>query len=294
MPIETIVLKDRFSFRRVIEAPSPKEYKGLSDPQDRRHADAVAALTAYAIRADLFVTSRTLLHKLDRDPESTVTVMAPRDAVPVIGLYLRQQGSFLVNGSLSIANPSRPRPSSQPTRSEFDRHAAELLLPEAWRWDNAFHNLPIPLRNDLDVLQRALLWRVNQALQARDRLLTACSVVQDPDSMDEIPTELDHILLWIMATLDILARVTHIVFSLPQNTIHSAAWQNEPWLTEVAAHDANLVALVKGNTKGKRLLTIATHLRNSIHGAALSSGVSPPFGRRRSRSDPCSLADPWP
>jgi hypothetical protein len=276
-PVELVALKDLFSFRRVMEAPLPREYKTPLDPEARRHADAIASLSADAIRADLFVTNRSLLHKLGRDPESTVTVMHPSDAVPVIGLYLRQQGTFLVNGTPSLAHPNRVPTIAQPTRSEFYWHAAELLLPEAWSWNGFFRRCSLPLRNDLDLLRRALLWRMNQALQARDRLLAACSVPQDPDSMDEVPTELDHLLLWIMAMLDILARITHIVLDLAPANVRAAGWQNELWLNDVAAHDPSLAALFKGNTNGKRLLNIAANLRNSIHGAALSGDVSLPI-----------------
>ena len=75
-----------------------KAYETLDPDQAaaRRTADAVAACAARQIKADLYVTNREYLHQLTRPIGRGVTFCTPRQALALVGLYLRTQGKFLL------------------------------------------------------------------------------------------------------------------------------------------------------------------------------------------------------
>lgn len=274
--IRALTMLDYSAYQRVVNAEPPAEYSAAGNPEDRVQTDAIAMLAAREVRADLFLTERPLPLLLGHDAWSPVTSMRPTDAVPVVGLYLRQQGRFLLGASADAAHGSFP------VRSVFYWQAAKALVPAASRWAGVF-DAHFRATNDrtLSLLSSALIQRVDQALRSRDRLLAALSVPQDIDTMEEALSELDQFLLWVMAAFDVSARVAHITLELP-GTFRSAGWQKgERWLPNVAERAQSLAALVDGESDGKHLLKILSLLRNSIHGPALSaSGIIPVIGPR--------------
>jgi hypothetical protein len=247
-----------------------KAYETLDPDQAsaRRTADAVAACAARQIKADLYITNREYLHRLTRSIGQGVTFCTPREALALVGLYLRTQGEFLI---------WKDRDSGTPYR--FDKGlyywvGARELLPAGWRWftacvAHAAAQDRTPDADDLTYLGGAVFQRIKRVLQARDDLLRAMNCKQDNNVAEDALTALDVCLAFLMGALDAAARVAHRVLGLRPGQVRRAAWQNRDWLKDVAYKAPSLAAVVAPATPGADTLTILRHLRNTVHEAGL-------------------------
>jgi hypothetical protein len=274
IPMHEFVMAHDSAYERIASAPLPPEYGIGSDAEARQQADALFMLAAKKIHADLVVTERVLPLLLGHDPWSRVTVLRPEDALPLVGLYLWQQGHFVLGRSPALGSAG----GRTGERSAFWWESAKRLLPEQHRWAIACRASAKATGDDpVGLLPAALLQRISQTLQSRNRLIAATSVPQDLDLAEDVGNELDQILLWVMAAFDITARVTHAALKV-QDDRHHAGWQNKTWFKQLKVTDTGkaLAALVTGNSDGQRLLKILAAFRNTIHGAALSQGGEVP------------------
>ena len=98
---------------------------------ERRRADALAAKVAETIGADIFITEREYLHHITWPLADGVTYCALNDALTVIGLYLRSQGSFI------ISRHPAGRGTHNMNRGLYYWVGTRELLPSAWRWFSA-------------------------------------------------------------------------------------------------------------------------------------------------------------
>jgi hypothetical protein len=234
----------------------------------RRTADAVAACAASQIKADLYITNREYLYRLTRPIGRGVTFCTTREALALVGLYLRTQGEFLIWKDHSSSTPY-----------SFDKGlyywvGARELLPAGWRWyaacvahsegrGQAAHAY------DLTYLGGAVFQRVTRVLQARDDLLRAMNRKQDNNVAEDALTALDVCLVFLMGALDATARVAHRVLGLRPDSAYQAGWQRSRWLQDVAARKPSLAAVVAVGTAGADTLTILSLLRNTVHEAGL-------------------------
>ena len=216
-------------------------YKMLDPDQAaaRRAADAVAACAARQIKADLYITNREYLHRLTRPIGRGVTFCTPREALALVGLYLRIQGEFLIW-----------KDQSSGTAYPFDKGlyywvGARELLPAGWRWYAACvahsegQDQTADAR-DLTYLGRAVFQRITRVLQARDELLRAMNCKQDNNVAEDALTSLDTCLVFLMGALDAVARIAHHVLGLRPDQAHHAGWQRSRWLQDVARGSRHL------------------------------------------------------
>lgn len=170
-------------------------------------AEAFGLLVSKAIRADFFITDRPLLMDSDSGFLRGTTVIESEAALPLVGLYLRQQEKFVLYRTPALGMRSAPVRLVGRDRMSFYWEAAQLLLPARHRWDYGYGSHPSATNDTaLSSLPTSLIWRIDQVLRARDRLLATLALVpQDHGSADEAMTELDLILLWLMAAFDITA-----------------------------------------------------------------------------------------
>jgi hypothetical protein len=232
------------------------------DAARRRRLDALAAQVAsQALGADVYVTERPYLHAATWDVARGVTVCRPEQALAVLGLYFRAQGVFPVGRNYHF------------NRGLFYWVGMRELLPEAWRWFNACVKHSSNMHDDgLMVLGGSLLQRVDRALETRDQIHLALNQPQNNDTQDAALSNLDLVLVLLMAALDVAARVAHRVLQLPPSDEYRAGWQNQRkggWLDQVRQGAAALAALVDPSGRGEAVLTIVRLLRNSVHGAGL-------------------------
>ena len=251
----------------------------LNQAAARRTADAVAACAARQIKADLYVTNREYLHQLKRPIGDGVTFCTPRQALALVGLYLRTQGKFLL-----WKNQADRAPYSF-DKGLYYRVGARELLPADWRWYAACvaHGAG-PDQDaggrDLTYLGGAVFQRITRVLQARDDLLRAMNCRQDNNIAEDALTALDICLVFLMGALDAAARVAHRVLGLPPRQAYQAGWQRRGWLRDVARREPSLAAVVTDGTAGADIMTIVSTLRNTVHEAGLPALAIGLPGRR--------------
>jgi hypothetical protein len=230
--------------------------------RERRRADVLAAQVAsQALQADIYVTERQYLHRPSWRVADGVTLCRPEEALPILSLYFRAQGEFLI------------APRFRFNRGLFFWVGTRELLPEAWRWFSACVQHATASGDDgLLLLGGSLLQRVDRALEARDAIHVALNQPQNNDLREDALANLDVVLVLLMGAVDVAARVAHRVLGLSPASEFSAAWQarkKNGWLDLVRARRPTLAAVVDAGTPHERTLTILRLLRNSVHGAAL-------------------------
>jgi hypothetical protein len=238
---------------------------GPDEAQERRSADGLAALTAQSLKADLFITRREYLLRVTSRLAQGVSFCTPLEALALIGLYLRAQGTFLIGKD----------PGSKSTYT-FNQGlyywvGARELLPAGWRWYKACvdHDREAHGPNELTYLGGAVFQRVARTLRARDDLQRAMNQPQDNDVADDALTALDTCLVFLMGAIDAAARIAHAVLALPPEDARNAGWQKNQWIHAVAAQVPELSAVVAAKTPGRDALTILRLLRNTVHAAGL-------------------------
>ena len=242
----------------------------------QRRADALAAMVANAIGADLFITRRPYLHAGSWDVADGVTFADVDEALAILGLYLRAQEQYVTSRS------PEGRGSHLMNRGLFFWVGARELLPSAWRWFAACVQQSTGSGDDnLLFLGQSVLQRTQRALQVRDEVHVGLNKPQNNDTADEAMSSLDVVLLLLMGALDATARVAHAVIGL-EGPSHQAGWQRNTWVAEIASAAPALAALFQPGADELHTLTILRLLRNSIHGAAMQPlGVGGPRGRER-------------
>jgi hypothetical protein len=259
------------AYQRILATTPPAECGEGRDAEARIRADAMAMLAAYVIGADIYVTEKCIPHLRGHDPWSRVTVLSPETALPIVGLYLRGQGKFVVRRPSTLGQRRERLDPPGTTRYDFFWRAAEALLPEHERWRIACRESARATGDDtVEMWLSAVIHRMRQTLQARNRLLRRIGVRQDWNTADAVLNELDQILVWVMGAFDVCARVAHVALGLPTGDVQNAGWQRDDWTSEVKDLDKTLGGLVRGNSDGKNLMEIAAPLRNLIHGTPMA------------------------
>jgi hypothetical protein len=241
---------------------------------DRRRADALAAMVADTVGADIFITDREYLHKMTWKLADGVTYLHHDDALTIIGLYLRSQGAFI------ISRDPEGRGTHTMNRGLYYWVGTRELLPSAWRWFSACVQYSTSIGdNSLLLLGQSVLQRTQRALQVRDEVHVALNKPQNNDTADEALSSLDIVLLLLMGAVDATARVVHAALEIG-GTPYGAGWQKPKWLGHVSAKAPSLGALFAAGTDETHTLTILRLLRNSIHGEALPPLAVGQSGRR--------------
>jgi hypothetical protein len=240
----------------------------------RRRKDALAAKVAETVEADIFITERPYLYEATWAIADGVTYCDLDDALRVIGLYLRSQGSFITS-----RDPAG-RGTHTMNRGLYYWVGTRELLPSAWRWFSAcFQHSRSGGDERLVFLGQSVLQRVQRALQVRDELHIALNKPQNNDTADEALSSLDIVLLLLMGAVDATARVVHSVLEI-SSSAYGAGWQKSRWLADVSAKVPSIGGLFAASTSETHTLTILRLLRNSIHGEALPSLAVGQSGRR--------------
>jgi hypothetical protein len=238
-------------------------------------ADARALAIAASIRADLYITDRQPLVRTDSNEWSWLSMLSTHDAIPMVGLYLRCQNRFVKYWAPALGAIKAPSSEGVRAESEFYWQAAQLFVPAAARGPSS-HRLQ--MQDHLQSQQQthrsfddAVVWRIQQALQARDRLLAILAVApRDALPADRAATELELILMWFMAALDVTARSVHLRCRLPRGE-YTAAWQREEWREKLKQKEPTRAEFFDEGTDANSVLTVIQRLRNSIHGASAIS-----------------------
>lgn len=241
-----------------------REEADVTQARLRALRDVRAGAIADAAGVDLFITMRPILVSPPFRIQRESAALTPEQAIPVIGLYLRTQGTYLVDVRPGAAY------ANYFDRGLFYWTAARGLLPAGRRWmDSCIQQSKESGDDTLGVLALSLHQRLASALKARDQLLLSLVVPQDSNSADQALEALDTLLLYLMSTCDIAARATHLILGQPRERIRHAAWQRKDWHQHLKRKAPQLAAHVEPGSAGWAVLTVLRSLRNTIHGEAL-------------------------
>lgn len=233
------------------------------------------------MKADLLITLSPICNFPKIDNWNIVTAIHPFDAIPLVGLYLRQQNKFVTYHEPSLGGPAKPERTRSDERSIFYWKAADILVPAAARGPSSHR---IEFENDFPTiidLRSAVIWRVEQALQARDKLLSTLAVApRDHTIADAAAADLELMLIWLMAGFDVTARIAHIGYDLGGSQ-NNAGWQRKDWRRSLSPRNADLALFFSPNSPAGVIVKLIASLRNSIHGGNPVSAVpiTPVFGR---------------
>jgi hypothetical protein len=227
----------------------------------------MAASVAEEMSADLLITDRDyLLEDRPNRRRGDVFAVAPDDALPLVGLYLRRQGQYVFWRSADGHG------SYNGTRFWFYFVATRAVLPDSWRWVTACQRQSEGSGDDhLFFHARSLLQRVEQALMARDDVFAALSAPQGPEAVEDVMMALDRLLILLNSAVDVTARVAHVVLGVHDVKESLAGWKVDgAWIKNVRQLEPQLARLT-GPGRFRDSLTILRLLRNTIHGAALGA-----------------------
>lgn len=149
---------------------------------DKREADVLALQVARGIDADIFVTERSYLYqaKLGHLP---VRLLRPRDAIAIVGLYLRSQGIYSVfrNNDINFSMG----------RNVYFSVGAVELLPAVWRWSGACaQESQVSDNETLSELAGSLIQRMQRTLEARDELHRVLNRAQNNETRTSVLSNL--------------------------------------------------------------------------------------------------------
>jgi hypothetical protein len=212
--------------------------------------------------ADAFVTaSAPLLAAVADGHLAMANVTAPKDAVALIGLYLRLRQDF--------AHFHSGASSASYGKGGFYGMLAEDLLPNARRWlatcpDNGPWGAS-PLK-----LAAAVLTRVERALYARDRIHEHLLLPKEMEVEDGVLFYLDAFLYSLSGAFDAIGRVVHAACGI-DGAAHTVSWRNGRWLEKLDASAPAIAAVVRSQKPHRDALNIVFVLRNYIHAEGLSA-----------------------
>jgi hypothetical protein len=260
-------------FERFAVEAGAKFYAGDAG---RARRDVRAAAAAATVRADIFVTSRPFLRELPMLSLRDAVALSVDEALPIVGLYLRLQGRYIVS-----VQPTGKWPMSY-NRGLFYWVAARDLMASGWRWRSCCcaSELGNP-DGPLGRLTETFHLRIARMLRARDQLHAALLRPPGRDVAEDALVALESVLGNLMSAMDASARVAHSVLGLGQG-VHNAGWQRKAWLDRIdKAGATSLVSIVGPNTRGRAVLEVIRLLRNTVHAQAMSQiGVKKPSTRR--------------
>lgn len=251
---------------------------GVEESHAQAGRDALCAVAAEAAGADLLITRRPVaLDPPFRFVRGPLAVVTPEGALPIVGLYLRRQGSFIVWRSIDGSGTQRMN------RGLFYLVAARDQLPSGWRWmSRCVYADALSGDKTLSWLGTSVLDRVSRSLEARDHLHRSLSQPQDNDVASDALMFLDLVLVSLMGAFDAAARVAHLALDLPENGLYKAAWQSRTWRRRWSAAAPAMAGYMAADGPQQAVLTVLRLLRNSVHGEALSPlGVSMQSPKRR-------------
>ncbi len=230
---------------------------------ERRRADAYGVEVARAMHADLFITDRPYLLQAKQGTGRGINTLSVRDALAIVGLYLRTQGVFHSwrshDGKFIV----------RASKGGFFWIGARELLPSAWRWLAGCGQHALRGGDEsLPSLCHSTIQRLQRSLEVRDRVHVALNGPLSRDAAEDALAAFDVVLLLLMGMLDAAAAVAHRVLNIPESA-ELAGWQHGRWLKQVAQREPALAELHQPATDHERTLTILRLLRNSVHGESL-------------------------
>jgi len=231
-------------------------------------ADAELGLVAEAAGADLLITTKPILVSPPVRLLRYTLALTPAEALPIVGLYLRTQRTFIVERSRDFDDALHLN------RGLLYWIATRALLPAGWRWMSACMQQSSASGDEtLSWLSTALHTRVERALRTLDHVKALTLRPQHNDVADETLEMLDLLLFSLAGAFDASALVaarTLDVDATPSRT----SWQHREFRGAIRHEHPALADIFAADSASLALLRVLTDLRNSVHGEAISPMIT--------------------
>jgi hypothetical protein len=251
-----------------------RKIAGTNDAPVTDRADAILTLAASEIGADILITNRpALLRTRPQGMTGSLTIVSTSEALPLIGLYLRSRGEYIVSKA--------PEVTVLYNKGLFWEEAARLhvansreVLARSFMLDVARNT------EELGALTYAALRRMARSFERRDSIWRLIDQHQDRDIAEDTLSALDSFLLFLMGAADALARMTHGILQLEvKGGPASIGWQKKDWLKAVKARAPKLAALLGQGSRESDAIEVLRLLRNTIHAEGLDAVSLAPSAR---------------
>jgi hypothetical protein len=216
--------------------------------------------------ADALVTSSPELKRMAGDgPYGGANIMDPREAVALVGLFLRLRHDFAYfHSGASTASYEK---------QSFYSLLARDLLPSSRRWLEVCPQTD-PLQSSPYKLANSVLVRVERALYARDHIHEHLQGPQGLQANDDALFYLDAFLYLLAGAFDAIGRVVHAACGM-QDSARRANWRDkkgkENWTAELATRAPRIANVMLPSKPHRDALELIFVLRNWVHGEGLSS-----------------------
>ncbi|WP_445996913.1 hypothetical protein ACUWEX_01690 [Okibacterium fritillariae] len=225
--------------------------------------DSVLVAACAEMGADILVTSRAGLASLRSDFARNLTIVGVDPAVALVGLFLRSRGIYL--------QAATPNITVKTSKTNFYQSSALLFLPDHIE---LLHRVQIQADDkglpQLKELAGAAFSRISRCIERRDQVWRLIDQPPTIDTGEDIAATMETLLTYLMGTLDAMARLLHIVYSL-RGELHHVGWQKATWSSELRRNGLSIWETVYGHPSHPHALTVVRLLRNSIHAEGLAS-----------------------
>lgn len=191
--------------------------------------------------------------------------MNTADALAEVGLYLRRDDPTLVASAPKIS-------------FTFGTHmlawsAVRSQLPSGWTWGSALVDHSTTVDDDYAMLLFGSFYeRLVRMLNHRDNIHRATLQQANNKTGLEATEALDTMMFNIIGAFDAAAIAAHMGAGRPPKDRKKAGWQWKDWRKDLDV--PHLYEMFHKKQPAEDLLTVCRRLRNTVHGAGLSSMVS--------------------
>ncbi|MBI5629303.1 MAG: hypothetical protein HY921_00255, partial [Elusimicrobia bacterium] len=250
----TLKKGDGFTRTGIDKARYKRELDGCNSDVHLR--ESLEALAHKALDHDIFITfSDRLLGLRERGSYKDINILAPQEALKVIGLLLRSRRQYCLSqekGTVSV------------DKSGFYFYAVRILLPSMWRYLTACHIDSECDYHDIRYLAWTIIHRFIRALQARDYIGSEFYKSDDCSDIDLCLYHYYYFLLLIWGVFDAIARVAHRTYRLPNSEKNAFLDKRETAKALKDAGAGRLVSIISASSF-KNFIALLK-IRLSIHG----------------------------
>lgn len=244
--------------------------------EERGERAMVMARGAANHGSDAFITTDSLL--LERVPRNWVegaNLMSVRDALGLLGLFLRVREDFVVDFGEGY-------------RGHYDRAMFYWVLvrdltPAGWRWFSACVASDTHTGDDaLTSIGESVLQRIERSFRARDRMHEKLQLPPSLDAATEAVFYFDVALFMLGGAFDGVAKIAHVAHGLGSIDDQRVGWSKK-WLKKLTAVNEPLAQMMAWGQPHRDAREMIAVLRNVIHQEILRTSTWVTRGERTER-----------
>lgn len=218
--------------------------------------DALLIAVAQEIHADLIITERLALLDTELLDDGNCQAVSAADALPLIALYLRAGGTYILAKSANFTFTATPM--------RFYSRVAATYITALGEFVHRAEGHILAAR----IL--TLLSRSRTLFKARDHIALLISEPATEDNADEIALTFTHALVDMVALHDVLARIVNELLDPPETQSRQIKWQDTGWRTRAIDSFPGLDDPWSDDGYARHVNHALRVMRNEIHDVAPS------------------------